>query len=223
VSDNEPTTQNQPHNESQLDAQAEANRYNTLGISQATQNMLQQAIVSFSKAIEFDPSNPGYWYNRGISYANDVASGGASGGALTMAIEDFTQALTLRGDDADILNNRGSVYAMLGELDKALTDLTLCIELNPNQPEPYNTRAAVLAQKGDYVAATIDFSRAIALKPQYAEAHFNLARVNALMGRCDLASAHLKEAITFQPTYKQVARVSGDFDVCKGKPEFTAI
>jgi Flp pilus assembly protein TadD len=222
VSDNQPPTGNLPRDESGLDAQAEANRYNTLGISQATQSMLQQAIVSFSKAIEFDPTNPGYWYNRGISYANDVAAG-TGGGALSMAIEDFTQALALRGDDADILNNRGSVYAMLGEWDKALADLTLCIELNPNQPEPYNTRAAVLAQKGDYVSATIDFSRAIALKPQYAEAHFNLARVNALMGRCDLASAHLKEAISFQPTYKQVARMSGDFDACKGKPEFMAI
>ena len=167
MSDDTSTPQERPRDESQLDAKAEANRYNTLGISQATQNMLQQAIVSFSKAIEFDETNPGYWYNRGISYANDNAP--------TLAIQDFTQALALRGDDADILNNRGSVYAMLGEWDKAYADLTLCIELNPNQPEPYNTRAAVLAQKGDYVAATIDFSRAIALRPQYAEAHFNLA------------------------------------------------
>ena len=58
MSDNTPTPQDRPHDKSQLDARAEANRYNTLGISQATQNMLQQAIVSFSKAIEFDETIP---------------------------------------------------------------------------------------------------------------------------------------------------------------------
>jgi Flp pilus assembly protein TadD len=110
---------------------------------------------------------------------------------------------------------------MMGELDLAIADLTRCIELNPNQPEPYNSRAAAFAQKGDYIAAVVDFARAIDIRPQYAEAHFNLARVNALMGRCDLASAHLRDAIELQPAYKQVARATGDFDPCKGKPGFT--
>src|SRR4029453_16572728 len=102
----------------------EANRYNTLGITQATQNMLQQAIASFSKAIEIDPQNPGYLYNRGIVYASE--------GAHEDAVQDFTRALEIRGDDADILNNRGNTYAMLGQWDAALADLTRCIELNPN-------------------------------------------------------------------------------------------
>ena len=89
-----------------LSAAEEANRYNTLGITQAGQNMLSQAIASFSKAIEFEPSNPGYYYNRGIIYASE--------GTYRLALQDFTQALDLRGDDADILNNRGTVHMMLG-------------------------------------------------------------------------------------------------------------
>src|SRR4051794_15681245 len=83
---------------------AEANQYNTMGIAQASQNMLRQAIASFSKAIEIDPANPGYYYNRGIALVNE--------GAFSEAIEDFSKALEIRGEDADILNNRGSVYAM---------------------------------------------------------------------------------------------------------------
>jgi Tfp pilus assembly protein PilF len=79
----------------------------------------------------------------------------------------------------------------------------------------------VLAQQGDYVSAMVDFGRAISIKPQYAEAHFNLARINAALGQCGLASSHLKEAITLQPTYKSVARALGDFDACKGDPDFT--
>src|SRR5205809_1047622 len=107
----------------------EAERYNTLGITQATQNMALQAIASFTKAIELDPTNAGYYYNRGIVHAND--------GALGLALQDFTRALELRGgDDADILNNRGNVHAMMGDWDAALADLTPCIELNPNQPDP---------------------------------------------------------------------------------------
>src|SRR5438094_822766 len=84
------------------DAQAEptgateADRYNTLGITQATQNMGLQAIASFTRAIELDPDNPGYYYNRGIVHANDSS--------LAMALQDFTRALELRGEDADILN-----------------------------------------------------------------------------------------------------------------------
>ena len=90
--------------EGQQQVAAEANRYNTMGIAQATQNMVTESIASFSKAIELDPQNPGYYYNRGIVYANT--------GSPALAIEDFTRAIELRGEDADILNNRGSVYAM---------------------------------------------------------------------------------------------------------------
>ena len=42
---------------------AEVEKYNTLGIAQATQNMGLQAIASFTKAIELDPENAGYYYN----------------------------------------------------------------------------------------------------------------------------------------------------------------
>src|SRR2546427_4625141 len=52
-------------------AATEADKYNTLGITQATQNMGLQAIASFTHAIELDPGNPGYYYNRGIVYVND--------------------------------------------------------------------------------------------------------------------------------------------------------
>src|SRR6476659_2940150 len=95
---------------------AEAERYNTLGITQATQNMGFQAIAAFAKAIDLDPDNAGYYYNRGIVYANEGAHG--------LALPLFTRALELRGDDADILNNRGNVYAMMGNLEAALADLT---------------------------------------------------------------------------------------------------
>ncbi|MDQ3929551.1 MAG: tetratricopeptide repeat protein, partial [Chloroflexota bacterium] len=105
--------------------------------------------------------------------------------------------------------------------DAAISDFTRCIELNPNQPEPYNIRGIALAQKGDLAIAALDLGRAIGIKPQYAEAHFNLARINARSNRCDLASAHLKEAINLQPAYRQMARVLGDFDACKGNPGFT--
>ena len=36
----------------------EAERYNTMGIAQATQNMLLQALASFAKAIESIPKTP---------------------------------------------------------------------------------------------------------------------------------------------------------------------
>src|SRR6476661_4857069 len=81
----------------------EAERYNTMGIAQATQNMSTQSIASFTRAIELDPQNPGYYYNRGIVYANDTSDLNS----LRFALQDFTRALELRGDDADILNNRG--------------------------------------------------------------------------------------------------------------------
>src|SRR5439155_2053518 len=85
-----------------LSGSAEAERYNTLGIAEATQNMGLQAIASFTKAIELDPDNAGYYYNLGIVHANDGAHG--------LALQDFTRALELRGgDDADVLNNRGNV------------------------------------------------------------------------------------------------------------------
>ena len=93
----------------------EANRYNTLGITQATQNMLPQAIVTFSKAIEIDPKDPRVYANRAFAYEGK--------GQYARAIADFTKALEMNPKDADTYNNRALSYYYNKQYDKALDDV----------------------------------------------------------------------------------------------------
>ena len=63
----------------------------------------------------------------------------------TKAIEIYTSVLQILPEDPNIYNNRGVLYARLGEYDKALSDYNKSIDLNPEQDSPYINRSDIYA------------------------------------------------------------------------------
>jgi tetratricopeptide (TPR) repeat protein len=84
--------------------------------------------------------------NRGVARARL--------GDLDGAIEDYTQALELAPEDADILFNRGNAWLAKGEPQRAMADFVRAIEADPGHAQALFRHAAVEIRREPMAAAT---------------------------------------------------------------------
>jgi tetratricopeptide (TPR) repeat protein len=80
------------------------------------------------------------------------------------AIDDMTAALALK-PTAPSYNNRGRIYAFLGDLDKAIADYDSALALDPNDAAALANRAIDHVKQRKYAVALADADHALALKP----------------------------------------------------------
>ena len=78
------------------------------------------------------------------------------------AIADFTAALDIKTDDADLYVARAQVYDLNGQYDSAIADFDAALKLN-NSPVTLVQRAGSLIAKGDYDRAVADYTAALAM------------------------------------------------------------
>ena len=84
------------------------------------------------------------------------------------AIGDFTAALGIKTDDADLYAARAQVYDLNGQNDSAIADFDAALKFN-NSPVTLVQRAGSLSAKGDYDRAVVDYSAALAIVTNNAE------------------------------------------------------
>jgi tetratricopeptide (TPR) repeat protein len=78
------------------------------------------------------------------------------------AVADFTAALAIKTDDADLYVARAQVYDLNGQNDSAIADFDAALKLN-NSPLTLVQRASSLSAKGDYDRAVTDYTAALAI------------------------------------------------------------
>ena len=100
--------------------------------------------------------------NRARAYQSELDS--------ENALADYTKAIELGIQSADVFEWRGAVYNNLGRTDEALADLTKAISLAPDRSSAYRRRGTAYADSGNYEQALPDYAKAIELDPQNAEA-----------------------------------------------------
>ena len=97
----------------------------------------------------------------------------AQKGDYDTALAEFTKALQVDPKDAEVYNNRGSMYTFKGRYDLALADFTKTLELNPRYARAYYNRALAYYYQGNYDRAIADLTKAIELNPKDPEAYSN--------------------------------------------------
>ena len=70
-----------------------------------------------------------------------------------MAIYDYTKALEINPNEAEIYNNRGVAYSKLTKYDEAIADYTKALEINPELAQCYYNRGIAYSKKSDYSKA----------------------------------------------------------------------
>ena len=92
--------------------------------------------------------------------------------------KDYTQTIKSDSTDAsynkvNVYNNRGLIYAALGQYQEAIHDYNQAIELDPNHLYAYNNRGVAYAALGQYQEAIHDYNQAIELNPTDMNAYYN--------------------------------------------------
>lgn len=138
-------------------------------------------------------------------------------GKYPQALAEFTQALHHDRKNADIWNNRGLAYKMLGDADKAIEDFTTAILLDNSHIDAYFNRAAVYYNKGDYKRALADNTHVIEIRPGYAPAYNNRGTLYSLRKDFVRAIPDFDQAIKIDPNYASAFANRGNARIDTGE------
>ena len=115
------------------------------------------------------------------------------------AIADFTAALAIKADDADLYVARAQVYDLNGQNDSAIADFDAALKRN-NSPLTLVQRASSLSVKGDYDRAVADYTTALAIVTKDAkdpkDDGFNAADIYSQRGYAQFIAARYAAAAT---------------------------
>ena len=127
--------------------------------------LFNEAIKSYTEAIELKPDFPEAYYNCGCVKATLDQH--------EAAIADYDEALRLTPDDANAYYNRGNSKAALGQYEAALADYEEALRLTPDDATAYVNRGNSKYALDRHEAAIADYDEAISLKPDGADAYVN--------------------------------------------------
>jgi tetratricopeptide (TPR) repeat protein len=190
------------------------------GIAERMLGQLDQAVQTFSEAIELNPDFSEAYYRRGICYHYL--------GDDRLAIADFEEAANINFDDPrsslwlgfthakmgnylDALRaysdaiaasdrytpayiNRGLAYMALGEYDKALADFNDAVRLEPTNPDYYFKRGLAYEALGQAEKAAQSFADAVEFNDKHAAALRHLSDAMQRLGRTELANQYRQRA-----------------------------
>jgi len=122
-------------------------------IAACTRNIQSGRFIGRNLAVAFT--------NRGLAYKRK--------GQWGRAIADYSEAIRLKFDDAQIFNNRGNAYYHNGQLDRALKDYDDAIRLEPDLAVAFGNRGNVYRKKGRFDRAIREYDKAIHFKPDDAQ------------------------------------------------------
>jgi tetratricopeptide (TPR) repeat protein len=94
------------------------------GINQYKGKQFEEAVITFTKAVELRPDYAEGYNNRGMSYYQ-LSS-------YEKAIQDFNKALSVKPEFAEAYNNRAMAFKKKGMIEEAKRDREKAIELNPS-------------------------------------------------------------------------------------------
>jgi tetratricopeptide (TPR) repeat protein len=118
-----------------------------------------------------------------VGHARDLAALYASQNKYDKAVENYSRAIFLAPNRADLRFAAASALYRTGKFDAALQQLQAAISLDSNNAESFNLAGTIFAAKGNAADATTMFEKALAIKPGYIEAQANLSKLKEATNR----------------------------------------
>lgn len=205
---------------------SDAGAHNNLGVLYFRRGLAQEAVQSFTRALELDPKMAVAQRNLEIVYRHtgfydrriaelrerlrhkasdrearwELGRAYASVGQLDEAREEFETLVSADPHDLGALLQLGLVEQQRGQLDAALEWLGRAHELDPKSSVVEFHRGEVLYHRGMNQEALAALQRSVAVHPDNAEAHHLLAFILGDEGRHDEARQASKRATQLNPT-----------------------
>ena len=203
--------------------------FNILGVIFFKQNLLNQAVENYNKAIKINPNYAQAYNNLGAAFHKR--------NKISDAINSFKKATSLKPNFAEPFNNLGNIMFELGNFEEALsyfertieikhdfeiifanlgkTNLELgkkkealdnfkkALKLKQDSPEIYNNIGVVYSALSRFDESLLSFKKAIELKPNHEKAYNNLGNLLNSLGRHDESSRAYHKAIKIKPDYSK--------------------
>ena len=133
-----------------------------LGIKQASAGDLDEAIISWEKALELNPNLAEAWHNRGSALGRL--------GNYPEALESFEQTLKIDPYNAQAWNERGHVLYQLKQWQGAVDSWEQAIGIISNNYQFWYNRGCALEELQKYQEAIASYEKALEIKPDFQEA-----------------------------------------------------
>jgi len=140
--------------------------------------------------------NPGCWMAHDL-----LGSVVMQAGAVDEAMGHFEQALRIKPDYPEALNNLGVALERSGRLPEAIAHYQQALRLKPYYADPYYNLGIALERQGRSQEAMACYEQALRIKPDYAEAHNNLGNILVASGRVPEAIEHWEQALRVRPDF----------------------
>jgi len=121
-------------------------------------------------------------------------------GKLMEAIAEYNEAIRLDPSLSGAYNNRGLIYARLGQFQSAIQDFDEAIRLDPLDALVYYNRGAAYYHLDQFQSAIQDLEETIRLNPQDAEAYYYRGLSYASLDQFQSAIQDCNEAIRLNPS-----------------------
>jgi serine/threonine protein kinase/tetratricopeptide (TPR) repeat protein len=150
-----------------------------------------EAIRFLTAALAIDPGRWQTWRKRALVYSNSKK--------IDLAIADFSQAIRLNPQFADLMLSRAGEFASQKRWNKSLEDLNRAIELDSSMWGAFNNRGVDLEQLQQWELAVADYSKAIDLEPLARKPRENRCRLFVFLGKWDKAASDCNHLVNRPP------------------------
>jgi len=125
-------------------------------------------------------------------------------------IDDYTKAIQIDPNNADVYHSRGFAYYNRREYDRAIADYTKAIQIDPKNAVTYNNRGAAYNNKGNYDLAIADLDQAIRLNPDFESPYRHRAFAWLKKGDYKQARADVNKALQINPGNQSAQELSAE-------------
>lgn len=132
-------------------------------------------------------------------------------------LESYENALKLKPDYYEVLNNRGNLMQHLNRYDEALADYDRSLAIAPDFVVALNNKGNTLQHLNRTQEAIECYKRAIALRPDYVESYYNYGHALSACGRLDEAAKLYLKALALRPRYAEAHNNLGNVLRTQGK------
>jgi tetratricopeptide (TPR) repeat protein/O-antigen ligase len=122
------------------------------------------------------------------------------------AIRYYQDATTLSPRNAQLFNEWGLVYFIVGEYEEAIGKYQRSLELDAEYAETYVLLGDASAMSGDTDAATQAYTKALEIEPRQVKPHIQLCAFLGQAGELEQAAEHCQKALSLSPNDYQAHR-----------------
>lgn len=167
-----------------------------------TSEKFEEAICTYTKAIELDPTYIEAYNRRGEAYSKLMKN--------EDAINDYTKVIELDPSNKEAYCSRAKETGKLGNYVDTISDCTKALEIDSNYTDAYRVRGVAYFYQDKYEEAMADLTRAIEIDPSFKSAYIVRGLTFFKQEKYEKAIVDYTRVIEIDPSLKEAYNGRGN-------------